>query len=257
MNKEEEQLQKRLIELSNIAYQRNISTCSDFLNLHELNILHTTPKKMFPIPYETFGGYSYAERQMAIFQPDALYAFEDQRSPADYPIGLLKIRPLHPKFAQALNHRDYLGAILNLGIERCKIGDIIVLQEEAAVFIQEKMVQYIMDSLSRIKHTAVTSELCQSQDFHYTPSYKEIKGTVASVRLDSLLSLAFPLSRSKLTGLIEGAKVYVNGRLITTNSYHVRENDVISVRGMGKLAYKGLLSETKKGRHYVTIHKYI
>ena len=257
MKKEETQLQKRLIELSNIAYQRNIATYSDFLNLHELNILHTTPKNMFPIPYETFGGYSCAERQMATFLPDALYAFGGNQSRKNYPFHPLRIYPLHAKFAEVLTHRDYLGALLNLGIERNKIGDIIVLKMEAVIFVQEKIMAYIMDSLNRIKHTSVMTEQLCDQEFSYTPQYQEIKGTVASVRLDSLLSLAFPLSRSKLTGMIEGAKVYVNGRLITTNSYQVKEDDIISVRGMGKMAYRGIISETKKSRCYVTIHKYI
>ena len=113
-----------------------------------------------------------------------------------------------------------------------------------------------MDELTRVRHTPVSTGIIESQEFNYTPEYQEIKSTVASVRLDSLLSLAFPLSRSKMTRLIEGAKVYVNGKLITTNSYHVKENDIISVRGMGKFAYRGILSATKKGRYYVTIHKY-
>ena len=73
MNKEETMLRKRLIELSNQAYQRDVVSFSDFLNLNELNILHTTPKDMFPARYETYGGYDLSERQMVAFLPDALY----------------------------------------------------------------------------------------------------------------------------------------------------------------------------------------
>ena len=73
MNKEEILLQKRLIELSKIAYARGIVTFSDFLNLNELNILHTTPKNLFMSQYETYGGYDLSERQMVAFLPDALY----------------------------------------------------------------------------------------------------------------------------------------------------------------------------------------
>ncbi len=69
---------------------------------------------------------------------------------------------------------------------------------------------------------------------------------MASVRLDSLLSLAFSASRTKLSGLIEGAKVFVNGKLITTNSYQLKENDVISVRGYGKFRYNGTGAKTKR-----------
>ena len=71
------------------------------------------------------------------------------------------------------------------------------------------------------------------------------------------MALAFSSSRSKLSCLIEGAKVYVNGKLITNNGYQVKEDDIISVRGYGKFRYKGSMSKTKKNREYVSIHKYI
>ena len=102
MQKEELMLQKRLIELSKTAYQRGIVTYSDFLNLNELNILHTTPKHEFDSCYETFGGYEYSERQMVAFLPDAL-CYENL-----YPISTLKIAPLQKKFSEKLNKRFLL-----------------------------------------------------------------------------------------------------------------------------------------------------
>jgi len=257
MQKEELKLQKRLTELSSVSYQRNIAVFSDFLNLNELSILHTSPKSMFPVPYQTYGGYAYAERQMVSFLPDALYMSEFDNSEEAYPISLVRITPLQKKFSELLTHRDYLGAVLSLGIDRSKIGDILVLEHEAVIFVKQQLAGFITDELARIRHTPVRGELMMPRDFDYIPAYQEIKSTVASVRLDSLLSLAFSLSRSKMTKLIEGAKVYVNGKLITTNSYQVKDDDIISVRGMGKFAYRGIGYATRKGRYYVTIHKYI
>ena len=125
MEKEETLLRKRLIELSNTAYQRGLITYSDFLNLNELNILHTTPKDLFPVPYTTFGGYAYSERQMAAFLPDAFSLYMEKSEIQNiFPIKIVKITPVHAKFAEELGHRDYLGALLNLGIERSKLGDI-------------------------------------------------------------------------------------------------------------------------------------
>ena len=258
MEKEEVLLRKRLIELSNLAYQRGIVMYSDFLNLNELNILHTTPKDLFPAPYKTFGGYAFSERQMAAFLPDAfyLYASEEELFQA-YPITTVRIAPLMKKFAEPLNHRDYLGALLNLGIERCKLGDILVEESQAFLFVSDTLSSFITEELTRIRHTTVMASVCKSGDFEYEPKFEEIKGTVASVRLDSLLALAFNSSRSKLTALIEGGKVYVNGRLITSNGYQVKEDDIVSVRGFGRFTYKGIISETKKGRYYVSVYKYI
>lgn len=76
MQKEEQQLEKRLSELSNLAYSRDIVTYSDFLNLNELNILHSMPKDRLYTKFVTFGGYGLAERQMAAFLPDALSCVE-------------------------------------------------------------------------------------------------------------------------------------------------------------------------------------
>lgn len=112
------------------------------------------------------------------------------------------------------------------------------------------------EQLTRVRHTVVMAEKLELEDFSYKPELQELSGTAASIRLDSVLAIGFPMSRSKLTGYIEGGKVYVNGRLITSNGYHLKENDIISVRGMGRIIYGGILSETRKGRYFVRIYKY-
>lgn len=251
MQKEELLLQKRLIELSKVAFQRGIVTYSDFLNLNELNILHTTPKQDFFSCYEVFGGYEFSERQMVAFIPDAL-CYEKE-----YPISVLKIAPTQKKFAEQLTHRDYLGAIMNLGIERCKIGDILLEGDTAVLFVHRALKQFVMDELYKIRHTSVVVTEVEEQDFFYQPNTKELKGTVSSLRLDSLISLAFASSRSKLVTYIENGKVFVNGKLITSNGYQIKENDIVSVRGLGRFQFKESLSQTKKGRYYVAIDLYI
>lgn len=250
MNKEEVLLEKRLVELSRIAYHRDIVTFSDFLNLNELNILHSLPKDKLYCSFITFGGYETAERQMAAFLPDAL-------SLCTFPFSVARIDPLNEKYAEPLTHRDYLGALINLGIERSKLGDILIEEKRALIIIHKNLFDFIQTELVRVRHTSVFIREEIMDTFSYSPKFEEIKGTVASVRLDSLLSLAFASSRTKLSGLIEGAKVFVNGKLITTNSYHVQEEDVISVRGMGKFKFKSTLAKTKKNRIFVVLHKYI
>ena len=190
MNKEEQLLQKRLAELSDKAFTRGIVTFSDFLNLNELNILHTSPKDMFPARYETYGGYDLSERQMVAFLPDALY-YEYA-----YPVAVIEISPVNRKFAEELTHRDYLGALMNLGIERCKLGDIIVDGGRALLFAKEELAAYIAGELTRIRQTTVQAKQCTEARFRYEPRYEEVKGTVPSIRLDTVLSVAYPLSLS-------------------------------------------------------------
>lgn len=250
MQKEEELLKKRLIELSRIANNQGRTTFSDFLNLNELNILHTTPSQNLYTCYKSFGGYVTAERQVVAFISDVVCG------DLNYPISILEIQALNLKYAEVLNHRDYLGAILNLGIDRTKIGDILVEDSKAIIFVQEMLCDFIINNLTKIKHTSISIKKQKFFNKDYEPSYEIIKGTVASIRLDSLISMVFTSSRSKLVPLIEGGKVFVNSKLITTNSYNVKENDLISVRGLGKFQYKEVLTNTKKGRLYISVLKY-
>ena len=149
------------------------------------------------------------------------------------------------------------GAVLNLGIDRSKTGDILIDGDRALIFVHRDMADVISKELTRVRHTSVRVEEIPFSEVSYEPSYEEIRGTVASVRLDSLLALAFSSSRTRLTGLIEGAKVYVNGRLVTSNGYQLSEGDVVSVRGMGKFRFESSGSRTRKNRIMVVICKYV
>ena len=251
MNKEEELFKKRLQELSNISYRRDIITFTDFMNLNELNIFHSTKKEFASIKWELFGGYKHAERQMAVFLPDAFYDIWK------YPISCVKIAPGNIKFAGPLNHRDYLGAILNIGIERHKIGDIILQDKQAFVFCHESLCDFISLELTKVKHTTVKCTKVVHEFLDVQPNLKSVQGTVASIRLDTVMALVSNSSRSSLVGLIEGGKVFVNGKLITSNGYNLSEEDIVSVRGQGRFKYKGILKETKKNKFLIEVDKYI
>lgn len=242
---------KRIRELANLSYQRDIVTFSDFLNLNEQNMVSSLKRQFPQIVMEIFGGYENAERQMVAFHPDAL-AFT-----WEYPIDCLKIEPKAIKFSESLTHRDYLGALLNLGIERSVIGDIVVQEKAAWFFCQNKMTDFFLDNLCRVRHTNILITKVDDPDKLPCPKLEAINGTCASVRLDSLISLAFKASRSSMVSYIEGRQVFVNGKLITSNGYEPKEGDIISVRGKGRFIFDGMSHQTKKGRCGVRILRYI
>lgn len=256
MTGEEVLLSKRIRELADTAQRRGIVTFTDFLNLNEQNILHQTLQKFSWIKGETFGGYEGAERQIAAFIPDAFYIPRDSDS-ISYPISCIHILPRNIKFADRLSHRDILGALMHLGIDRSKTGDIAVCKDEAYLFCSTPLAGLICTELTKIRHTVVDCTVCDLQEFTYTPETKSIRGSVASVRLDAVMALAFQSSRSSLLSLIADGSVFVNGKLITTNAYSLKEQDIISVRGFGRFRYIGELGGTKKGRHMVEIETYI
>lgn len=129
-------------------------------------------------------------------------------------------------------------------------------EDSALLFINKDLVSVVTEDLTQVRHTVIDSSVINLDMINYTPDFQQIKGTVSSVRLDSLLPLAFS-SSSKLSGLIEGAKVFVNGKLITSNGYQVKEGDLISVRGLGKFRFEEAGKITKKNRISVTIQKYV
>lgn len=252
MNREEQMIRKRFVDLSHIAYSRGIPMFTDFLSMNEISILNTTKANDLATTYYTFGGYDFAERQMAMFVPDAL--FKDRQ----YPIVSLKIQAKYPKFAQEITHRDYLGAMIHLGVDRSRIGDIIVKDKgkEGYVFCHEKMAQFFCDELTQIKHTAVETVVCDLPDEISKPDLQEIKGTVSSLRVDSITALAIHQSRSSISELFKEQKIFINGRLAKTNSQLLKEDDILTIRGYGRFVFKEILSTTKKDRLYVLLLKY-
>lgn len=247
MTKEEQLLKNRFLDLANIAYQRNIPTATDFLTLYEQDFFYQIKKELPPVDTALSGGNSVSERKMALFLPDGLKEY--------LPISILKITPVSEKFADKLSHRDYLGALMNLGIERAVLGDIITAQYIAYLYCKENIADYIIEHLTMVKHTTVhVSKVDKAEEIY--PEFEEICGSVASPRLDSVLSLAFHSSRSGLSGLIEGKKVFVNSRLVDSNSYQLKDGDIVSVRGYGKFIYNETIKITKKGRAYISLNKY-
>lgn len=251
MNKQEQLTAKRFHDLADAAYQRGIATFSDFLTLNEINSLNEMKKDISFVSVNLCGGHEAAERQMAAFIPETYYELQ-----WDYPISILKIAPLNSKFSEQLNHRDFLGTILGLGIDRGKIGDILVKEHCAYCFVHSSMEDFLIRELTRIKHTSVKIEVVSVAE-EIRPEFQHIEGSISSERMDAVLALAFSASRSALSGLVAAEKVFLNGKLCFSNSQQLKPGDIVSVRGYGKFVYRGFISNTKKGRLFVGLDKYI
>lgn len=234
-------LSKRYIDLSKQANRKGIVIFSDFLNLNEQNVLDSV-KKQLETPYRLFGGHPMAERRVAAFVPDTI-AYE-----WSYPISCQKILPTYPKFSDVLTHRDVLGAVMNLGLERGKIGDILGKENTFYLFCKENMEEYLVQSLSRIKHTTVTIQTVEQPETEIVPSFEEKEGIVTSNRIDSVIAAFCNISRGQAVKLIAGGKVFVNGREILHNTYLCKEGEIFSVRTYGKYIFDGIMGETRKGR---------
>ncbi len=249
-HKDELQTIKRFMDLSRMASRRGIVTFSNFLNTNELNLFYQEAESL-ETGYRLSGGYAFAERQMIAFIPDALY-YE-----WEFPIARLRFCPSHAKFAEELSHRDVLGALMHLGVDRSRIGDIKPDGTGYVVFCEETVSEFLLESLVQIRHTAVSGERVTDENFNLEQTFEDMDGIVPSSRLDAIVAFLTKHSRSKSVLLIQAKKVFVNSRSVTSNAYECKEGDVISIRGFGKFVYEGSGGETKKGRLKINLKKYV
>ncbi len=250
MEKEEQLLRKRIQELAETCFRRDVPTNTDFLNVSEQTIFQNVSGMLPPVRYVLSGGFESSERKVVCFLP----SYEEELS--EMPFDCIKIAPVNRKFAEELTHRDYLGAIMNLGIERSLLGDIVIKDGNAYVFVLKKMSRYLSENLTSIRHTTVSAELTEDVGELLKPEFEEIQGTVSSVRLDTIVALCGRLSRTKAATYIETEKVYVNGQIVTNVSRTLKDGEIISVRGIGKFRFDSAGGQTKKGRTVVTLFKY-
>lgn len=245
-------MKERLTDLANRCYQNGHYTFSHFLSATELDEFFQMKKELAFVPYKTYGGSEDAERQILRFGSEEMFGYEE-----DFPLCCLSCRPVMPKFAEELSHRDMLGALMNLGIERDVIGDIFVRGSECYFFCLENMKEYICQNLTKVRHTNVVCEEADCLPAAFAPVRKREEHMIASERCDALLSKVYHLSRGKCIPLFQEKKVFVNSRQFENNSGVLKEGDIVSVRGFGKFVYLGVVRETKKGRVTVAIEKYV
>lgn len=192
-----------------------------------------------------------AKRQMIRFGSAEELGYEEP-----FPIASLRIHPAAPRFAEKLEHRDYLGTLLGLGIERSVLGDIFLLDTDAYVYCQESMATYFCGNLNRVRCTTVTCEPVDQVPPTALPRIEEERVNVASGRLDAMVAAVCRLSRSQSAELLRAGKIFVGGRLAENGSFQVKEGDIVSVRGYGRFVYRGIDGETRKGRLYARVGRY-
>jgi len=236
--------------LAETCFRRDVPTNTDFLNLSEQTIFQNVSGMLPPVRYVLSGGFESSERKVVCFLP----SYEEELQ--DPPYDCMKISPVNKKFAEELSHRDYLGAIMNLGIERAMLGDIVIKDGIAYVFVLKKMSRYLTENLTTIRHTSILAEVTEDAGEVLKPEFEEIQGTVSSIRLDSIVALCGRLSRTKAAAYIESEKVFVNGQVVTNVSRTLKDGETISVRGIGKFKFDSAGGQTKKGRTVVTLLKY-
>ena len=150
MDAEETLFRKRLTELAVKSYNNSQYLFTNFLSMAEQNTYFSMERELSYVPVTLFGGTGDCERVMLRFGSEELCGYEEA-----FPIVCMKIEPVIEKFGEQLSHRDYLGALINLGVDRATLGDIIIVEKTAYLFCTEKMAPYLLENLTQVKHTHV------------------------------------------------------------------------------------------------------
>lgn len=257
---ENDVLKGRLRDLANAAYTQNRYTYTNFLSAADIDVFYNNIEELSYAGYRLFGGRDGCERVMIAFGSEAYCGYEP-----DFPISIVKAAALQDKFSEDLNHRDFLGALMNLGVEREMIGDILVAESQktgkhsaAYIFCADSIADYIVSSLTRIRHTSVHCTICTSEDASEIKLRKEpLHIIAASARADAVAAAITGLSRSSTALLFKEKKFTLNNRLYENSSYQLKPGDIFSIRGYGKYEFLQTGTVTRKGRLNIELLKYV
>ncbi len=258
----------RIRDLAARAYQNSFVTNTEFLSLSELDCFYqilagegvpAASHRYGGAEFVVYGGFEDAERAMVCFLPEYMdqESFLLAESQQQSVLFCVHIQPVNSRFADDLTHRDYLGALMNLGIERDQIGDILTGEQEAYVFAAPTASDLMVKELTRIRHTTVKCEIVNPSECSIRPELKEMSGSVASERLDAVLAFVYHLSRSEAQKLIEAQQVFIDGRCAFSGGYDLKSGSRVSVRGHGKFIYDGPSGTTRKGRLFVKVRVFV
>ena len=250
-NSEDRMLLAKLWDKINAGLRRNIPANTCFLSPRELEMarfLFGEPEGLY-----AFGGYGDAERKMLVYLPD--YLEESALMDEDSPVVCLRATFYQ---GDSPNHRDFLGALMGAGIGRETVGDICVGKASCEFFVTAEIAPYILHNFTAAGRTKLhLDRISLSAASIPEPEVKEIKDTLASLRLDSVISSGFRIGRSLASQYVTQGKAAIDGLPCEKPDKAVAEGAKISVRGLGKIKLQTINGKTKKDRISVVIHRYV
>ncbi len=249
--KEEQGFVEKMISVVEQVSQTQQPYLTDFVDLRQLHIIKNIVNSTMDLTMFYDGGYEGAERARMLIAPDYWYF---QKEEMDLVFFSIKGENKFHK----LNHRDYLGALLNIGLKREKFGDLLLSDEGKQVIVAKEIADYVQFQLKQVGRTKV--ELSQiKRDELVIPSEKieELNITVTSQRIDTITANVFNQSRSKVADFIKGKNVKVNWQVIDQVDFVLEQGDIVSLRGFGRYKFLEQEGNTKKGRIRIKIGKLV
>lgn len=248
---EDKMLLAKLWDKINAGLRKNIFTSTGFLSLREQEMARFLFGNIEGLHY--VGGYPDAERKILIYLPE--YLDETTLIGEDSPLVCLQATFYE---GDKPSHRDFLGALMGAGIARETVGDICVGDDRCIFFVTDEIAPYVLQNFTGAGRTKLHLNQIPLTDVTVPqPETKEIKDTLASLRLDSVISAGFRVGRSAAAQYVTSGRAAIDGLPCEKPDKSVEEGTKISVRGLGKIKLRAVNGQTKKGRISVIIDRYI
>ena len=256
-NQEERLTAAKILDKLEFTKTKNKIQWTDFLNLNEQELAMKLLKKVNCDNYYFFGGKENSERKVLVIYPEKLTE-EFSRKNDSKILSIIRIK-LPNELEGEYDHRTYLGSCIKIGIEREKIGDILVERTGADIIAKSEIAEFLIQNLSfltRFKSAEINIEdISNLKDVEV--SKIEISAIVASIRLDNIVSTLAKTSRSKAQDILKQERVFLNHQVETKASKEVKVGDIITIRGKGRFEFKEIAGNTRKGRFVIKIDKYV
>lgn len=263
MTNEDKILIAKIEDKARLCSENSMITSSDFLDMHERSVVSEIRLGYSDVKMVFYGIFEAAERTVAVFLPeyvearncDELKSYFNE-NPEDNPLSAIKLEK--DKFSPALSHRDYLGALMGLGIRRETTGDIAVDENGCRIAVLSKIAPFIAENMSKAGRGTLKAEIIPASQAEESSESAGVPDsfTVSSMRLDSVVKNAFRVSRGDAATAIESGVVFVNDVECVKPDKKVFAGDKIVFRRKGRIIVKDCSSVSKKGRIIVEIMRF-
>lgn len=236
---------KKLLDKIFIVIRNHSTLSTDFYDPYEIYLAKSILNRFDDINYHEVGGLQDSERKIMMLYPNYY-----EKKDIEDEISFLRLSGS----LENLKHKDYLGSILGLGINRSKVGDILIHKDYTDVVVKKEISEYIIFNLEKIgKQKVSVLEIQENDLIPVDLEYKEINLTVSSLRLDTIISSIYNISRQESAKLINSEAVKVNFEKIDKTYREVNENDLISTRSYGRAIFESIDGLSRKGKFRITV----
>lgn len=255
--KDDKILLAQILDKLEMVEKKNKIEYTDFLDLAQIELVQKFIDRIKIENYMSYGGFEQAERKMFVIYPEKFNSTVVEKNLSNI-VQIIRIE-LPDDLKGKYTHRDYLGAVIKLGVERKKIGDIIVDSNGADIIVDKDISKFLVENLGSLTRFSKSTITVQNiEDLRPVEIKKEeIEIIVSSLRLDNVISELARCSRNKAIDIINTERVFVNFECETKKTKQIKPGDMVTVRGKGRFFVKKIVGQTRSGRTVIGVEKFV